>query len=150
MDQKAVKAVRALYKGDEVARRLFDWCAERERDASETSVDRLTHVLGISREEAVGLCQRLAEAGCGLFVVGRRGYKSRFAWGYSCISLGQVAAGETSELEEPENPLPESEEDAVASEASAPAPRMNIADAKRALALGLGVPESAIEIHIRA
>ena len=150
VDQKAVKAVRDLYKKDQIARRLFDLSAERERDATATSIDRLTHVLGVSRDEAVGLAQRLEEAGCGQFIVGRRGHKSRFAWGYSCISLGKAAAGQTTELEEPEDPLPEAEEEAATSQPALAPPRMNIADAKRALSLTLGVPESAIEILIRA
>ncbi len=150
MDQKVITAVRALYKKDDAARRLFDQCAERERDASATSIDRLTYLLGISRAEALALAQRLGEAGCGEFVMGRRGHKSRFVWGYSCISLGQVAAGETAELEKAEDPLPESEEDRVPVEAPVGASRLSIQDAKRALSQSLGVPESAIEILIRA
>ena len=150
MNNRVIKAIRDLYKGDDIARRLFDQSAERERDATATSIDRLTHVLGVSREEAVGLAQRLQEAGCGQFIIGRRGHKSRFAWGYSCISLGQAAAGETTELEEPENPMPEAEEEAASLEPAGVPPRMNIAEAKRALSLSLGVPESAIEISIRA
>lgn len=150
MDQKVIKAVRELYKQDDTARRLFDRWAERERDASATSIDRLHHLLGISREEAVGLAQRLEQAGCGQFIVGRRGHKSRFAWAYSCISLGQVAAGETSELEEPDDPLPEAEEEAGAIESASAPIRINVAEAKRALSQSLGVPESAIEILIRA
>jgi hypothetical protein len=150
IDKTVVKAIRDLYRKDEIARRLFDQFAERERDSLATSIDRLTHLLGVSRGEAVGLSQRLQEAGCGQFIVGRRGHKSRFAWAYSCISLGQTASGETSELEEPEDPLPEAEEEASPLVTIAAPAAMNIADAKRALSLSLGVPETAIEILIRA
>jgi hypothetical protein len=149
-DQNTVRAIRDLYKTDDTARRLFDRWAERERDATATTIDRLHHLLGISREEAVRLAQRLEQAGCGQFIVGRRGHKSRFAWAYSCVSLGQVAAGETSELEEPEDPLPEAEEEKGAIGGASSLPHMNITEAKRALSASLGVPESAIEILIRA
>lgn len=150
MDQKVIKALRDLYKSDDAARRLFDLLVERERDASTTSLDRLTQLLSISRKEAVSLSKCLERAGCGQLIVGRRGHKSRFAWSYSCISLGQVATGETTELEEPENPLPEAEEEAGTLERGAYPARMNIAEAKQALSRSLGVPESAIEILIRA
>lgn len=149
MDESVVKSVRALYKKDEAARELFDQCADRERDASATSIDRMTYKLGISREEAVGLAQRLEEAGCGEFVVGRRGHKSRFVWAYSCISLGQVAAGETTLLEKPDDPLPETDDERETASPGSQS-RMTIQEAKRALSDSLGVSESAIEILIRA
>lgn len=147
IDKGILEKIRTLYKQDEIARRFFDQCASRERDASATSIDRMTYLLGISREEAVGLAQKLESTGCGEFIVGRRGYKSRFTWSYSCISVGQAAAGETAQLEPTENPEPEGE-DQLGREVNVPA--MTIQDAKRALSVSLGVPESAIEILIRA
>ena len=148
-----IDRVKALYESDTLARKLFDHCAERERDASTTSIDRISHLLGISRGEAVALARRLEEAEGGGFVLGRRGQKSRFSWGYSCISLGKAAAGETSNLEQPENPLPESEEEeeeSIVTHGVGTPQRMTITQAKEALAASLGVPVANIEITVRA
>lgn len=147
IDKGILVKIRTLFKQDEIAQRFFDQCASRERDASATSIDRMAYLLGISREEAIGLAQRLESTGCGEFVVGRRGYKSRFTWSYSCISVGQAAAGDTAQLAPTMNPEPEGE-DHLSCEVSLPV--MTIQEAKRALAVSLGVPESAIEILIRA
>lgn len=150
IDANVVKAIRALYRTDEIAKRFLDQCAVRERDATATSAERMANRLGISREEGVGLAQRLAEAGCGEFVVGRRGYKSRLVWDFSCISIGQAAAGETSHLEKVEDAEPDSDDDHAQEVVSAPKSAFTIQDAKTALAASLGIPESSIEIIIRA
>ena len=151
---ETIKAIRNLYKTDTSAQSLFDWTASRERDASSTSIDRICHILQLSRGDAVALARHLEEAGCGEFVVGRRGQKSRFRWRYSCISLGHAASGETSELEEAENPVPDNEEDVIdagpgnATETS-PLAGITISEAKAALAKSLGVSPSDIEIVVR-
>src|SRR5258705_146225 len=106
-----VKAIRDLYKKNPHAQEFFDLNARRERDASFTSLDLISRKLEISRGEAVALARELDEAGCGQFVVGRRGSKSRFEWEYSCIGLGKAAAGEPIQLEKAENPEDEENED---------------------------------------
>ena len=153
---EVVNGIRTLYKTDPIARKLFDWTADRERDATSTSLDLISRKLGISRGEAVSLARKLEETKCGTFIVGRRGQKSRFEWGYNCISLGQAAAGELSELENVENPIAEGEDNDVERSSGNPAStteegarRLTIADAKAGLALSLGVPVSAIEIIVR-
>jgi hypothetical protein len=150
-NRDVIDKIRALYKVDANAQALFDWTAQRERDATSTNIDRIRSQLGISRGEAVALARRLEEAGCGQFIVGRRGQKSRFLWSYSCISLGRAAAGEAAELEEAENPVPESEEDLVDIRATeVPQVPLTIAAAKAALASSLGVPITSIEIIVKA
>ncbi len=147
--KEVIDGIMALYKNDPHARQYFDLIADRERDASATSIDRISWLLGITRGEAVALARRLEDAKCGEFVVGRRGQKSRFVWEYSCISLGKAAAGETSNLEQPENPLPEAEEE-TGIPAIAPVSQLTIIQAKEALAASLGVPVANIEITVRA
>lgn len=157
---KVLTAIRRLYKENATAQALFDWVASRQRDASSTTITRLSSQLGISRGEAVVLARQLETAGCGDYVVGRRGSKSRFEWAFSCISLGQAAAGEDDELEEVANPVPDSEEEAGEDGEAIAAPagavtdavvaHLTIARAKQGLALSLGVPITNIEIIIRS
>jgi hypothetical protein len=145
-----IEAIRKLYRVNVAAQTLFDWTASRERDATATSLDRLSNKLDISRGEAVALARALEQAGCGQFVVGRRGQPSRFEWEYSCISLGQAAAGEDVKLEAAEDPLPESEEEQLEAAAAASDQPLTLTQAKIALSKSLGVPVENIEITIRA
>ena len=146
-----VKKIQGLYKNNDNARRFLDAAARRLRDASASSIDLISRSLGISRGEAVSLAKALEGAGAGQFVVGRRGSRSRFVWAFSCISLGRIAAGEEAELEEPTDPEPEDNADeAAATVEFSSAGKLTIADAKRIMATSLGVPETSIEILVRA
>jgi len=97
--------IRAFYSDDAAARALLDHLAGRERNRAVTPVERL--LVNVSREgtelsrgNVIRVLRRLAELGCGTFVPGRRGYKSRFEWDASLVSVGQVAAGEADEFED--------------------------------------------------
>lgn len=148
--QDVIGAIRTLYREDDIARELFDQCARRQKDASMTSVDRLSERLDIPRGDTVSLARRLEDAGCGAFIVGRRGSKSRFEWRYSCISLGKAAAGETSNIDEVDEGVSEMDEDILEVSNASPSPLMlTIAEAKEALARSLGVSPASIEIIIR-
>lgn len=138
-----IKAIRLLYKENPIAQQLFDMNAERERDASASSLDVISRKLDISRGDAVALARCLEDAGCGKFKVGRRGSASRFEWAYSCIGLGKAAAGEPVQLEQAENPEAEEELPGGGRE-------MTISEAKAALARSLGVSIDQIEIRINA
>jgi hypothetical protein len=143
-----VQAVQALYDQNSNAKKLFDWTASLRRDATATTIARIAHVLEISRKAAVSLAQDLEEAGCGEFIVGRRGSLSRFEWSYSRVSLGQVAAGEAEEIEEVCDPISEKEEEALGPEGSAQP--LTISSAKVLLAKSLGLTPDQIEIQISA
>ncbi|MCE6959611.1 hypothetical protein LAZ40_11145 [Cereibacter sphaeroides] len=146
-DHNVAVAVRALYEQNEDAKELFDWTAGLERDASATSIDRIMQKLEISRRSAVALARALEEAGCGEFLNGRRGHKSRFAWAYSRISLGKAAAGESDEIEQVSDPIPEEED---RDDAQDRATILTIPEAKVRLARGLGIDPDKVEILIRA
>lgn len=143
-----VEAVQALYDQNPHAKQLFDWTASLQRDATATTIDRISQVLEISRKAAVSLAQQLDDAGCGEFIVGRRGSPSRFEWAYSRVSLGQVAAGEAEEIEEVSDPISEKEEEASGAEGSVQP--LTISSAKVLLAESLGLTPDQIEIQIRA
>lgn len=150
ISKSVIDAIRKLYRSNAAAQSLFDWTARRERDATSTSIDRISNRLGISRGEAVALARALEQAGCGQFVVGRRGQPSRFEWAFSCISLGQSAAGEDVKIEAAEDPLPESEEEQMEAAGDAPDQPLTLTQAKLALSKSLGVPVENIEITIKA
>jgi hypothetical protein len=150
-----IDAIRKLYKANSAARALFDLTAKRERDATETSLVRISSLLGVDRGEAVALARALETTGCGEFVVGRRGQKSRFRWAYSCISLGQAASGEDVILEDVQDPIPESEEEETEGRSdelghARSDPATAIAKAKEMLSGVFGVPLTSIEITIKA
>lgn len=150
ISKSVIDAIRKLYRTNASAQALFDWTAQRERDATATSIDRISNKLGISRGEAVALARALEQAGCGQFVVGRRGQPSRFEWAFSCISLGQSAAGEDVKIEAAEDPLPESEEEQLEAVNAAANQPLTLTQAKIALSKSLGVPVENIEITIKA
>lgn len=144
IDTNVVAAVRALYASDENAKLFLDWCAEKQRDVRETTIERMMQVIDISRSAAVALARALETAGCGEFLVGRRGATSRFVWAYSRISIGQIAAGEVEELEGVIDPVDEDEEGASGVRS------LTIREAKNLLADSLGVSVEQIEILVRA
>ena len=149
LQPQTVEAVRVLYSEDSDAKRLFEWAASRQRDARETSVERMMQKLGILRGTAIKLARKLKDAGCGEFVVGRKGRRSRFIWAFSLISLGKVAAGETDDIEEEAyDPIPEEEEANQLFQGSDR--HLTIQEAKRLLAESVGIEPSQIVIKIRA
>lgn len=97
--------IRRLYDEDPAAPALLDHFAGRERNLRVTPVDRLLVNVQregseVSRGDLIRVLKKLQELGCGTFVPGRRGHKSRFEWDASLVSVGQVAAGEAEEFED--------------------------------------------------
>src|SRR5260370_22385663 len=100
MDSKSpnIDTLRQLYKQSPVARAFFDNAARRERDQSETKVDRILVLLRAEghefrRREIIDLFRKLQDQCCGQFVEGRRGWPSRFVWSAGLRSIGSAAAG---------------------------------------------------------
>lgn len=148
-----IRKVQTLYKENQDAARLFDGLAGRSRDASVTTIDNVARTLGMYRGDAIALAKAIAETGCAEYSVGRRGSKTRLIWSYSCISVGQAAAGEATTLEDITDPEPEDESmerETSVHRDSAPHKFLSIAEAKSGLALTFGVLETQIDIVIRA
>lgn len=106
MDVKSpnIEALRQLYEQSAIARAFFDQAARRERDQSETKVDRTLILLRAGghefrRREVIDLFRKLQDQGCGQFVEGRRGWPSRFVWSSGITSVGKAAAGELQVIE---------------------------------------------------
>jgi hypothetical protein len=114
-DGADVEGLRALYKASGEARAFLDHAARRERDRTETTVERAQAILRESgletaRGEVVDLFQRFEALRCGKFVSGRRGFPSRFAWSVSIVSVGRAAGGEAGAVAEiPETPSTDDE-----------------------------------------
>jgi len=95
-----IDALRQLYRESPVARAFLDYAARRERDQSETKVDRILVLLRaqgheFARREIINLFRQLQDQGCGQFVEGRRGWPSRFVWSAGLTSVGKAASGES-------------------------------------------------------
>jgi hypothetical protein len=149
IDKNVVKNIRTLYKDNDSAKKMFDLLASRNRDIGATSIDWVMREIELWRADAVKLLRELDAAGCGTFYQGRRGAKTRIEWEFSCISIGQAAAGEANELESVEDAITEDDEKASLSFSANTEP-MTIAKAKSLLAESLGVQSSSIEITIKA
>ena len=148
LQPQTVAKVCALYSEDADARQFFEWAATRKRDVTETSIDRMIQKLRIHRSTAISLARKLEEADCGEFVVGRRGSQSRLRWKYSLTSLGRVAIGETEDIEEADDPVPEEED--VDQDSQGGDRHLTIQQAKKLLAESLGLEPHQIVIEIRA
>jgi hypothetical protein len=151
-DNAVIERVKALYRSNELARRFFDLVASRSNDARFTTIDNIMRTFALTRGEAVALFREIADTGAAELYVGRRGWKTRLVWKFSCISVGQAASGEDVELEEVTNP--DLEEEAEEAEEGSGIPtitaKITIQDAKHMLAQSLGLDPSNIEILIKA
>jgi hypothetical protein len=103
-DSPNIESLRRLYQESPVAKTFFDHVAHRERDQSETKVDRIRYLLkgeghSFHRREIIDLFRKLESLGCGQFVQGRRGYSSRLVWSAGMTSIGRAAAGEQRSVE---------------------------------------------------
>jgi hypothetical protein len=106
MDSKMpnIDALRQLYMDSPVARAFFEHAARRERDQSETKVDRILVRLRADghecrRREVIDLFRKMQDQGLGQFVEGRRGWPSRFVWSTGLTSVGRAAIGEPQIIE---------------------------------------------------
>jgi hypothetical protein len=145
--------IRTLYDEDEGAKAFFDWAGARTNDAAETSVERISQVIELSYAEARELAKNLCELGCGEFVIGRKGWKSRIRWDVSLRSLGKAAGGENIEIEKVDPVLKEEageQVDSISVPEAAGTKGFTIREAKRRLAETLGIPAESIEITIKA
>lgn len=96
-----IKGLRDFYQQDRAARPILDHFASRERNWTNSTVDRLqTNLAGaVSRGEVIAVFRRLEELGCGSFKAGRKGWSSRFEWAFGMVDVGRAAAGEGAEPE---------------------------------------------------
>jgi len=107
MDSKMpnVETLRQLYRQMPAAKAFFEHAARRERDQSETKVDRTLILLradglDFRRREIIDLFRKMQDLKLGQFVEGRRGWPSRFVWSTRMTSVGKAAIGGPEAIEE--------------------------------------------------
>jgi hypothetical protein len=143
-----VARLQALCKSDEAFKRLFEWSANRQNDATQTAIDYLAFRAGTDRRRAIEMARELEELGCGRFLVGRRGAKSRIIWEISLKSIGLAATGKAKTVESLDPDLKD-ETVGLEDDGASSAP-LTIIEAKKRLAKTFGVTPEAIEITVRA
>lgn len=96
--QLNMEGLRELYKVDRTAQALFDNLARRVNNSREQNVDQLERSLAkdgveASRRDITHVLKQLQQAGCGEYIVGRKGHPSRFRWDVEMVAVGRYAAG---------------------------------------------------------
>jgi len=99
--------LKKLFVSNKTSSIAFEIFKDREKDSKETKLERLEDLIRFqggspSRVDIVSLLKGLQEAGCGRFIVGRRGAASRFEWSVSLRSVGRAAtsgSGEVSQID---------------------------------------------------
>lgn len=99
-----ITGLRRLYAENPIARAFLDHSANRRYNQAESKVDRVMQILGqngneVPRSDIVAMFRALEQYQCGQFIIGRRGWPSRFVWSVGMISVGRAATGEISEIE---------------------------------------------------
>jgi hypothetical protein len=97
--------IRKLCEIDEIARFIFEYLADRQRNHAEQTVNNLLRALKrrgmeISNKQAIEFFKALEGFGCGRLLYGRRGYSTRFVWDVRMSSVGQFAIGQLDTVEE--------------------------------------------------
>ncbi|MBV8764223.1 MAG: hypothetical protein JO137_14170 [Hyphomicrobiales bacterium] len=158
-DGNLVSELRALSRDDDVARQLFEWAANRERDGAKTLIYKVCAVCRCQKRDAEKLFKVLHQLGVGQHIAGRRGEKSRLVWNYSLKSIGRVALGRDSYLEKGRIKGRVSNSDDVDAPRSATERAtgsrpngelaLSLGEAKEGIARKFDIPVSAIEITIK-
>ncbi len=149
LTKSLVRKISSLYDKKPEAKLLFDHLAQRKTDASHTTIAQLEKVTSLDRTAAIAFAQELADAGCGKYVVGRRGGVSRIEWEYSSISLSMAASGKTAELAKVNRNAQADAEPGELSGGISPDLKLTIPQAKEVLARSLDVPIESIEIIVK-
>lgn len=102
--------LRRAYANNPAVKAICDHFACRDRNQNETKLHRILMHLEqagyeVGKSDVISAFRSLESAGCGKYVEGRHGYKSRFTWLVNSKHLAAVARGAdaaTAEEQEPE------------------------------------------------
>ena len=98
-----LSGLRMAYETSEPMKGFLDFVATRQKNLSETSVERAERALSslgqtVTRGNVVEIFKTLSELGIGEFIVGRRGAPTRFKWAVPMTDVGRAARGQLIEL----------------------------------------------------
>ncbi len=139
--------LKRLYATSETAKKILNYFAGRKNNKNETTVDRLHGVLvaeghEVTRGQLIDALRQLAELGCGEFKTGRKGWPTRMVWSVGIVSLGQVASGQATAVQEIDDVSTDEEEVPVAAKA-VEHDQMNVSYPLRPeLMVGLSLPKN--------
>ena len=101
--KKLTKKLQALYATEPRVRAFLDHLAQRGKNPKNgySSVEQVLNELDdqATHADARSVLEQLADAGCGEFKVGRRGWPTRLDWSLDAIVAGKVAKGEPIDVE---------------------------------------------------
>jgi len=91
--------LRSFYLFSPEAKIIFDHFSTFGKNMGTSNIDQLLYRLSSeqnppSRGAVIQFFRKLQELGCGRFVQGRRGKKTRFVWGVKLTDVSHVAAGQ--------------------------------------------------------
>jgi hypothetical protein len=94
-----IEALRQAYAKSPVLKAILDYSADRKKNSSEISADRIEALLGrenpfVDRRNVIQAFKELADLGLGEFIVGRRKFPTRFKWRVQMVEAGRSARGE--------------------------------------------------------
>lgn len=114
---KEVKELRRMRKDSKVARAIFGWLSEYQKNTESMMVDKAAnsariwagqkyvHEVSVTRSEVISIMRELEYLRLGRFIVGRRGSKSRFEFWTSRVQIGKAAMGQIDEINIEDDPV---------------------------------------------
>lgn len=89
MTKTQTRALRRLYRSSAAAQEILNKLAGFKRSPTVTTVESLLDLA--YREDIIEVFKKLAHIGMGEYIIGRRGYPTRFQWDFRCSRVGQAA-----------------------------------------------------------
>jgi len=93
-----IEELQATYARNPVVKAICDHFAGRSKNQNETALHRmLVHLESdghdFRRQDVIGAFRALEQAGCGRYVEGRHGWKSRFVWSVKSLLVSDASRG---------------------------------------------------------
>lgn len=91
--------LKRIYQKNQTAQALLDHLAERSRSRQTLTFDRAMAAVkaeggaNVTRAGLRNVFRQLERLGYGRYLVGRRGYKTRFVWNTDLVEVGKMAQG---------------------------------------------------------
>lgn len=94
-----LEKLKNAYAENKAVQAICDHMAARERNQNETKLHKMLQHLtndgfDLKKSETIAAFRALEDAGCGRYVEGRRGWRSRFVWGVKTLDVSAAAKGQ--------------------------------------------------------
>lgn len=103
LDDIEIDDLKKQYRENPLFRSLMDFLVDQEKDERQLSVEGLRGTMegagiSVSYRDVVRMMQSLQAGGCGSFIIGRKGWPSRFQFNVSMTELAKAVTGKGSEI----------------------------------------------------